>query len=218
ASGDSPGDDEAGFEQSFSQLAHTYLQSKAPGLMDYEVGFQLVDKSEDDSKALAVTVFKVGDMWLYAPVFFIDGDLKGHELLYIKNQDLFVPLLEEWLNYLLNRRPHQMGKPVSKNLREHGVLPPNLYQLKYPPSKYASERQDKDANDKAHKPHSAALAAGAALAGAGLHHLVSGAIGHEGQHTEQPNWDDAIRQHQEDPLHYDRKLPSHGDGGPLVAK
>lgn len=127
------------FEQAFSNLAHAYLSDKAPSLQDYEVGFQLIDKNNDNTKAVGVAGFKVGPQWLYAPVFFLNGDLKGHELLYLKNQDLFVPMKENWLNYLVNRKPVIMGEGTDKNLGKIGVLPPNLYQLSRSPSKYASD-------------------------------------------------------------------------------
>ena len=90
--------DDVPFEQAFSNLAHAYLQDKAPGLMDHEVGFQLLDRNAENTKAVGVFAFKVGSLWLYAPMFFLNGDLKGHELLYLKNQDMFVPLKENWIN------------------------------------------------------------------------------------------------------------------------
>ncbi len=78
------GDQESSFEQAFSSLAYAYLKDKSPRLLDFIVGFQLVDRNEDNTKAVGIFGFKVGDQWLYAPVFFLNGDLKGHELLYIK--------------------------------------------------------------------------------------------------------------------------------------
>ncbi len=132
------GGNDTSFEQAFSNLAHAYLKDKAPTLLDYEVGFQLLDRNQENTKAVGIFGFKVGSQWLYAPVFFLSGDLKGHELLYIKNQDMFVPLKENWLNYLLNRRPTVLGNDVSKNMNELGVTHPDLYQLSRSPSKYAS--------------------------------------------------------------------------------
>lgn len=126
------------FEQAFANLAHAYLRDKAPKLLEYEVGFQLIEKNQENTKAVGVFGFKVGDQWLYAPVFFLNGDLKGHELLYIKNQDIFVPLKDNWLNYLLGRKPSILGRTVDRNLSQLGVLPPNLQQLTRSPYKYAS--------------------------------------------------------------------------------
>lgn len=127
------------FEQAFSNLAHAYLRDKAPGLLDHEVGFQLLDRNQENTKAIGVFGFKVGSNWIYAPVFFLNGDLKGHELLYLKNQDMFVPLKENWLNYILNRKPNILGEGVDKDYRS-SVLQPDLQQLSQSPGKYASAK------------------------------------------------------------------------------
>ena len=120
------------FEQAFSNLAHAYLQDKAPSLLDHEQGFQLLDRNQENTKAIGVFGFKVGSNQLYAPVFFLQGDLKGHELLYLKNQDLFVPLKENWLNYLLNRKPHILGEGTGRNTSQLGVMAPDFSRMKLP--------------------------------------------------------------------------------------
>lgn len=132
---------DAEFEKTFADLAHARLRDRAPGLLDYLVGFQLLDKSEDDTHAVGVWGFKVGNNWMYNPVFFLNGQLKGDELLYVKDQDAFVPMEENWINYLLNRRPHILGQPEEKKLQELGVMQPDFNALARPPytgSKYAS--------------------------------------------------------------------------------
>ena len=126
------------FEQAFANLAHAYLRDKAPKLLEYEVGFQLIEKNQENTKAVGVFGFKIGDQWLYAPVFFLNGDLKGHELLYIKHQDIFVPMKDNWLNYLLGRKPNILGKGIDRNLSNSGVTPPSLYRMSRSPYKYAS--------------------------------------------------------------------------------
>ena len=105
-----PTSTDSNFEKTFSDLAFARLRDKAPTLLDYLIGFQLIDKNEDETHAVGVFGFKVGNEWVYAPVFFINGELKGHELLYIKSQDAFVPMTEEWTNYILNRRPSVLGE------------------------------------------------------------------------------------------------------------
>jgi len=136
------GEQETAFEQSFASLAYTYIQDKAPGLLDFLVGFQLVDKSEDNTRAVGIFGFKIGDQWAYVPVFFLNGDLRGHELLYLKNQDSFVPLKENWVNYLIAKRPHILGRAEPQDARGLGVMEPNLSALSTPPSggKYASDK------------------------------------------------------------------------------
>jgi hypothetical protein len=136
------GEQEAGFEQAFSSLAYAYLKDKAPRLIDHIVGFQLVDRNEDNTKAVGVFGFQLGDQWLYAPVFFLNGDLKGHELLYVKKQDMFVPMKENWVNYLMSKKPHILGEGSPQTSHQLGGLSPNIEQLSWPPeqSKFSEDR------------------------------------------------------------------------------
>lgn len=117
------------FEQAFSNLAHSYLKDKAPTLLDHELGFQLLDKNQDNTKAIGVFGFKVGTNLIYAPVVFLNGSLKGHELLYLKNQDMFVPMKENWLNYIMNRKPNMVGKSVDRNSSRLGMLMPDFSRM-----------------------------------------------------------------------------------------
>ena len=134
------GDPEQGFEQAFSSLAYSYIKDKAPRLLDYIVGFQLVDRNQDNTKAIGLFGFKVGKQWMYGPVFFLNGDLKGHELLHIKATDSFVPLKENWVNYLIARKPHELGKGTSLNLSQLGGRQPNLRAMSESPStKYSGD-------------------------------------------------------------------------------
>lgn len=126
------------FESNFSNIAHAYIKESSPLLMPYELGFQVLDKNEQETKAIGITAFKLGKEFIYAPAFFLQGQLKGHELLYLKNQDMFVPNKDSWVNYFLNRRPSVLGEPVERNLVNIGVQPPNLYQLSRSPNKFAS--------------------------------------------------------------------------------
>lgn len=130
--------DDASFEQAFSNLAHAYLRDAAPKLLEHEIGFQLLDRNRENTKAVGVFAFKLGSQWLYAPVFFLNGDLKGHELLYIKNQDMFVPLKENWVNYLVNRKPSILGSGIDKNLTQFGQRQPDFTQLSRSPAKFGS--------------------------------------------------------------------------------
>ena len=124
---------ETEFEQAFSSLAYAYLKDKAPRLLDYMLGFQLIDRNEDNTKAIGVFGFQIGKQWLYAPVFFLNGDLKGHELLYIKNNDSFVPMKENWINYLMSRKPHILGEPSVGKLQELGGIAPDINSLSVSP-------------------------------------------------------------------------------------
>lgn len=132
------GEQDIPFEQAFSNLAHAYIRDKAPSLLDHELGFQLLDRNQENTKAIGIFGFKVGSHMLYVPTFFLQGDLKGHELLYIKNQDMFVPLKENWLNYILNRKPNILGEAVTRNTSALGVRQPDMNNVRMSPWKYAS--------------------------------------------------------------------------------
>jgi hypothetical protein len=128
------GGGETEFEQAFSSLAYAYLRDKAPRLLDHMIGFQLVDRNEDNTKAMGVFGFQLGSQWIYAPVFFLNGDLKGHELLYLKNNDSFVPMKESWINYIMSRKPHILGESSASKLRDLGGVYPDIRTLSIPPS------------------------------------------------------------------------------------
>lgn len=104
-----PGD-AAGFEQEFARLAYAQIQDKEPKLLEYLVGFQTVDRSADKTKACGVWGINVGGLWLFAPAFYVAGEMKGDELLYVKDWDVFVPLTPDWVNHLLARRPARLGR------------------------------------------------------------------------------------------------------------
>jgi hypothetical protein len=130
---------ESGLEQAFASLAHTYIADAAPKLLKYELGFQLLDRDEDGTYAAGAFCFKIGSHWAFAPVFFRNGELKGHELLYLKNQDMFVPLQGPWVNYLLGKGgDDRLGEPVDRNVSLLGLTGSNLTQIARSPYKTAS--------------------------------------------------------------------------------
>ena len=132
------GNDNQSFEEAFANLAHSYITDRAPQLLDHALGFQLLDKNEDNNRAVGVFGFQVGKQILLSPMFFLNGQLKGYELLYVKNTDTFLPLKDGWVNYLLNRKPDSLGRSVTKNTRILGTEYPSLSAFSEVPGKYAS--------------------------------------------------------------------------------
>ena len=130
------------FEQALSNLAHAYLRDRAPQLLEHELGFQLIEKNEDNDRAVGVFGFKVGNQLLYGPVFFLNGELKGHELLYLKDSDTFVPMKENWINYVLNRKPNVIGEEIAPQLSQVGVDRPTMDIFRDSPQKFASAQPE----------------------------------------------------------------------------
>ena len=135
--GDAQGSDQA-FAQAFSNIAHAYFREKAPSLLEYEQGFQLLDRDENPDKAIGVVAFMIGKQPVFAPVFFLRGQLKGHELMYLKDQDMFVPLNEGWLQHIINRRPQVIGRTYDKERLRGSMRQPDIERLRFPRFKHAS--------------------------------------------------------------------------------
>jgi hypothetical protein len=121
------------FEKAFSDLAFAYINNNAPKLFDHMVGFQIVENNEDDTKALGVFGFKIGKEWYYAPVFFLNGDLKGQELLYAKTSKLFLPMEEAWIDYIINKKPLIAGQNTTNSIGLLGSYLPNFSNITQSP-------------------------------------------------------------------------------------
>src|ERR1035437_4570094 len=105
-----PNATDSNFEKTFSDLAFTRIQDKAPSLMKYIQGFQLLAKNDDETHAIGVFGFKGGAQWIYAPIFFINGELKGHEMMWVKDLDLVVPMQEEWISAIKQQASQSLGQ------------------------------------------------------------------------------------------------------------
>lgn len=121
---------DAQFEQMFSQLAHAYTAAKAPSLEPFEIGFQLLERTDDGTRAAGVTGYVMGTQLLLAPVFWLRGQIKGTELLWLDSAKTFVPLKDNWLNYLQQRKPLEIGDTMPKDLRRLGVRQPVMSNYK----------------------------------------------------------------------------------------
>jgi hypothetical protein len=121
------------FETALAQLAMLYLKDKAPRLFDYLVGFRVLDKADDNTKAASIFGFKIGSEWIYVPVFFLNGELKGHEIMYLYNKDQFRPLKENWINTLIRKKPITLGQADTKNVGDLSTRYPDMRQLTEPP-------------------------------------------------------------------------------------
>ncbi len=143
------GDQEGQFEQTLASMAFIHIQDKAPKLLDYLLGFQLIDRNEDNTKAVGAFGFQIDKQMVLVPIFFLSGDMKGHEMMFLVNQEMFAPLKENWVNYILKKKPQILGEGTSQSLAQMGVYPPNIAQLVLPPfssSKYSFNNRRKKAS------------------------------------------------------------------------
>lgn len=128
-------------EKAFLDQAYVFIQNKATPLMrdPYRLGFEIVFKNDDNSRMVGIFVFRVDSDLLYAPVFFSNGQINGTDLLYRHNTKKFVPLNNDWCQYLISLSNYSEGVKSPRDVRtsNKGM---NVQELVTPPAyKSASE-------------------------------------------------------------------------------
>src|SRR5258708_32550758 len=98
------------FESTFANISYSFLEQKSPRLMQYLVGFKLIDKNDSQSKGIGIYTFNIGGHDIFAPAFFINGQCKPMDMLYIKDTDKFVSFDENWVDHLIKQKPFELGK------------------------------------------------------------------------------------------------------------
>jgi hypothetical protein len=107
------------FEQGFFQLAFDKLQSKLYNLLPYFVGFELVKKSDDGSKAIGVFGFKSDNgQIILVPSFFINGKVKELDTMYSRNNNQFYPLNEDYAELFLKDDVTGLGGVSAQNRKD----------------------------------------------------------------------------------------------------
>mgnify|MGYP003398026846 CR=1 FL=1 len=106
--------DDIDIEKTFSDMASGFVANKVGDLMkdEHRIGFEIVKKNDDNTKLLGVFAFKVDKELIFAPVFFLQGEIKG-PLLYRCDTKQFLPATKEWASYLTERGCRATAFPVN---------------------------------------------------------------------------------------------------------
>tara|TARA_B100002019_G_scaffold293479_1_gene321367 strand:- start:259 stop:2541 length:2283 start_codon:yes stop_codon:yes gene_type:complete len=122
-------------EKAFLDQAYVFIQNKATPLMrdPYRLGFEIVFKNDDNSRMVGIFVFRVDSDLLYAPVFFLNGQINGTDLLYRHNTKKFVPLNNDWCQYLISLSNYSEGTKSPKDVRSNNKGM-NVQELVTPPA------------------------------------------------------------------------------------
>jgi hypothetical protein len=133
--------DDSQIERAFMDQAYQFLANKGGALMKdpYRLGFEIVHKNDTNTRMVGIFAFRVGKTLLYVPVFFLNGEIKGTDLLYRHDSKTFVPLDQEWVKYVISKDSQDMGSGIAKreNLRSPKDI--NLENIAYPPGGYTSK-------------------------------------------------------------------------------
>lgn len=107
--------DDVDIEKTFSDLASGFVSNKVGDLMkdQHRIGFEIVKKNEDNTRMLGVFAFKVDKELIFAPVFFLQGEIKG-PLLYRCDTKQFIPATKDWANYLIESIETTDGRGIDK--------------------------------------------------------------------------------------------------------
>ena len=145
-------------ERAFMDQAYGFLANKAGKLLQdpYKLGFEVVYKNDSNTRMVGIFAFRVNDQILYAPVFFLNGEIKGTDLLYRQESKTFVPLNEEWVTYLTEKNNYEPGVPIEKSqftrINNHVRFEDIAYPPNYKRDKRASAldpvgKEDADVNN-----------------------------------------------------------------------
>lgn len=143
--------DDYAVEKAFMDQAYAAVQNKCGPLMSppHQIGFEIVHKNDSATRMVGIFGFRAGRQLFYAPVFFLNGEIKGTDLLYRHLTKSFVPLDEEWVVFLISNARSEIGNGISKDESRQLPVRLDLETLANPPMtggsggrgsfKYASE-------------------------------------------------------------------------------
>lgn len=131
--------DQQSFETSLAAIGRAVISSRAPSIARHEIGFQVLDQDDDNTRAVGVFGYRIGRRLYYVPMFYRDGVTKGVEQLRDPKRKRVVPLSDNWVNQLLTEYggdddPKSIDRGDVRNISQ-----PSMWQLKYPPTKWAAD-------------------------------------------------------------------------------
>lgn len=136
-------------EKAVADQASGFVENKLGPLMkgDHPLGFEIVKKNDDNTRIVGIFAFKVGRQLLFAPVFFINGDIKG-PLLYRCDTKTFVPANKEWAEYLLGKEHDEEGKGRPRTRRFENAPLVQMRRISFlPPSMLNKQASVKEKNE-----------------------------------------------------------------------
>lgn len=131
--------DSGNVEKAFLDQSFTFVANKVKDLMNppYCLGFEIIHKNDSNTRMVAIFAFKAGGQLLYVPVFFLNGEIKGQDLMYQVQRKAFVPS-DEWADYYLQMETTTEGEGQDKNISRQQDRGMDLERLRYPYTKGAS--------------------------------------------------------------------------------
>lgn len=126
---------EADTEKVFCDMAYGFVENKVGDLMkdDYRIGFEIVKKNDENTRMVGIFAFKVDKELLFAPVFFLNGEIKG-PMLYRCSTKTFIPATKEWASYLIDAADTKDGKGRERSALSESAPLVQMHKLTFRPS------------------------------------------------------------------------------------
>lgn len=138
--------DKEALEKAFMDQAYGHVSNRAGDLFQdpYRLGFEIVFSNEANTRMVGLFAFRLKDRLLYAPVFFLSGEIKGYDLAYRHWVKKFCPLTPEWTRFLLDNVTPSVGSGVDRETVGQITSQVHLERLARPPDyqKAASAEAD----------------------------------------------------------------------------
>ena len=130
-------------EKAFLDQAYMLIQNKGTPFMKapYRVGFEIVFKNDENTRLVGIFVFKVDKDLFYATCFFLNGTVKGTDLLYRHTEKQFVPLTTSWSEYLISQADITTGEGIPLSERQFTRHQLELRDLAMPPNSQQNWRK-----------------------------------------------------------------------------
>lgn len=119
-------------ETSLADLAINELGNRLPSLLPHLLGFELVTKNDESSRAAGLLGFDIGGSQVLIPALFLNGKIKGMDSIFIKDSDTFVAASPEWAEFLTSSNSGVSGEAMSGRTMP-GVPPASLRIFNQPP-------------------------------------------------------------------------------------
>lgn len=116
----SAGDEGPSFEQQFGIITNSMIVEKLPSMDNMKLAFQLIEKSDDDTKACGAAVYMIGKSVVFVPSFFKANKIQTGDMMFVAQTQQFLPLSDAWVAWLRDKDLQDPGQMVPRDIVDQG--------------------------------------------------------------------------------------------------
>ena len=105
------------FKSAFQDHAFNALRAKASNILPYTVTFKVFDVDVDNGNAFGSFAVSYGNELVYSPVVMTGGSVTSCEMVYLREEDRFVPLQDKYIEDIVNKNNSVTGRVMEKDVR-----------------------------------------------------------------------------------------------------